>query len=285
MTDITAPAVSGQGTDTTASTDTTAATSIDTNSVSASNTIGWLTDAPEDITGFVRNKGWNTPIDAIISYKQLEKFVGTPADKLLRLPDFDKGDKHEIDQFYNKLGRPVESNKYEIPVPENVDPAFAEAAKLKFHELGITARQAKALAEWNNEFATQTINKHNEAYNQAITAENNALKKEWGQAYEQEMNMAFTAARALGLTSEKIDKLKQSIGFADTMKMMANIGKRVGEDKYVDGEGSGGNVAMTPAMAREKINNARNDKEFQAKLIAGNASAKAEWDRWHGFLQ
>jgi hypothetical protein len=242
-------------------------------------TIDWLTGAPEDITGFVQNKGWKTPVDAITSYKQLEKHMGTPADKLLRLPDFDKADPTELGQFYTKLGRPAEPNGYEIPVPEGMDTSFAEAAKAKFHELGLTAKQAKALAEWNNEYASTMSVQQQEAYKQTIAAENESLKKEWGQAYDQEIGMAKNAAKALGLSPEKIDKLEQSLGFADLMRTMANIGKRIGEDKFVSGDSVGGNGVLTPAGAQARIQQLRGDKDWTAKYLSGNVQARAEMER------
>jgi hypothetical protein len=241
--------------------------------------IDWLTGAPEDITGFVQNKGWKTPVDAVTSYKQLEKHMGTPADKLLRLPDFDKADPAEIGQFYNKLGRPAEAKGYDIPVPEGADTSFAEAAKAKFHELGLTAKQAKALAEWNNQYATEMGGKQQEAYKQTIAAENDALKREWGSAYDQEIGMAKNAAKALGLSPEKIDKMEASLGFADLMRTMANIGRRIGEDKFVAGDSNGGNGVLTPADAQARIKQLQGDKEWTAKYLSGNVQTRAEMER------
>jgi hypothetical protein len=281
MTNTNAPAADGgQGATTgTASATITSSPAAGTVPVStpASTSVDWMTGAPEELTGFVQNKGWKTPVDAITSYQQLEKHMGTPADKLLRLPDFDIAEPAELDQFYNKLGRPVEAKGYDIPVPEGVDPSFAESAKVKFHELGLTAKQAKALVEWNNEAAAQTVASQQEAYLQNVAAENDIIKKEWGQAYDQEIGMAKNAAKALGLSPEKIDKMEQSLGFADLMRTMANIGRRIGEDTYVAGDSNGG--MMTPAGAQARIRQLQGDKEWTVGYLSGNVQKKAEMDR------
>ena len=242
-------------------------------------TTDWLSGAPDDITGFVQNKGWKTPVDAITSYKQLEKHMGTPADKLLRLPDFDKADPAEVGQFYNKLGRPADPSGYEIPVPEGVDGSFAEAARVKFHELGLTAKQAKELTEWTNQYGQGVVSQQQETYKETIAAENESLRKEWGSAYDQEIGAAKNAAKALGLSPEKIDKMEQSLGFADLMRTMANIGKRIGEDKFVSGDVTGGNGVLTPAGAQARIKQLQGDKEWTAKYLSGNIQTRAEMER------
>jgi hypothetical protein len=161
--------------------------------------LDWLTGASEDVTTYVQNKGWKAPTDLLTSYQQLEKHMGTPAERLLRIPDFEKAEKTEMDQFYNKLGRPVEPKGYDLPVPEGVPTDFAEAAKLKMHELGLTAKQARELAAWNNEMGATMASKQKEAYSATIAQQSAELKTEWGAAYDQEMGAAKNAAKNAAL--------------------------------------------------------------------------------------
>ena len=248
-------------------------------SAAASTGLDWLTGASEDVTTYVQNKGWKAPTDLLTSYQQLEKHMGTPAERLLRLPDFEKAEKTEMDQFYNKLGRPVEPKGYDLPVPEGVPTDFAEAAKLKMHELGLTAKQARELAAWNNEMGATMASKQKEAYSATIAQQSAELKTEWGAAYDQEMGAAKNAAKALGIKPEQIDALEGSLGFANLMKMMSNIGKRIGEDKFVSGDGSSGSGALTPAGAKARITQLQGDKDWTAKYLSGNVQARAEMER------
>jgi hypothetical protein len=89
--------------------------------------------------------------------------------------------------------------------------------------------------------------------------------------------MAKNAAKALGLSPEKIDKMEQSLGFADLMRTMANIGRRIGEDTYVAGDSNGG--MMTPAGAQARIRQLQGDKEWTVGYLSGNVQKKAEMDR------
>lgn len=285
MTDSTAPAAGGQGAAAVLSAEPApissapAAGTVPAPTEPQSTGIDWLTGASEDMTAYAKNKGWKAPMDLLTSYQQLEKHMGTPADRLLRLPDFDKAEKAEMDQFFNKLGRPADPKGYEIPVPDGVPADFAEAARIKMHELGLTARQAKELAAWNNEQGAAMQAKQKEAYSQTIEQENLALRKEWGDAYDQEMGAARNAAKALGINAEQIDKLEGSLGFAGLMKMMSNIGHRIGEDKFVDGGSGSSNGALTPAGAQARIKQLQGDKDWTSKYLSGNIQARAEMER------
>ncbi len=287
MTDPIAPAAGGQGTPVTPSAEPTPISSAPapgTVPAAPAAPATWYEGFDPDMRGWMENKGL-TKMDAskalevaLNGHRNLEKHMGVPADKLLRLPDFDKADKGELDQFYNKLGRPADISGYEIPVPQGISTDFADAAKVKFHELGFTALQAKELVAWNNEYLAGAQAKQQEAYAQTIAQENEALKKEWGAAYEQELGMAKNAAKALGIPAEQIDKLEGSLGFANLMKMMANIGRRIGEDKYIDG-GAASSGAMTPVGAQARIKQLQGDKEWTAKYLSGNVQARAEMER------
>lgn len=244
----------------------------------------WLAGAPEDISAFVQTKGWKTPVDALESYRNLEKYMGTPADRLARIPEWDKADKSEIDAFFGKLGRPSDPKEYKLPVPEGADPAFATAAAAKFHELGLTAKQAQALAEWNNNYATEAQAKMTESYQQTVAAQEAELKREWGSAYDQNVIAAKGAAAQLGLDAQKIDALERVLGFDGLMKMMADVGSKIGEDKFVSGQSQApGFGAMTPAQAKAKIDALGADQGWVAKYLAGNAEARAEMERLQKF--
>src|SRR3990172_7528620 len=97
MSETQAPASGGQGAETGAAATTTTAntqatgvttteTAAPTTTAAPVSTIEWLPGADETTVGMVQNKGWKTPNDMLTSYSALEKFVGVPADKMLRLP-------------------------------------------------------------------------------------------------------------------------------------------------------------------------------------------------------
>jgi len=250
----------------------------------------WYDGFDPDMKGWMENKGL-TKVDAgkalemaLTGHRNIEKYMGVPAEKLLRLPDFDKADKAEMDQFYGKLGRPADANGYEIPVPQGMPTDFAEAAKAKFHELGLTAKQAKALAEWNNEYAAQVQSGMSAQHESTIKAQQDALRREWGQAYDQNDVIAGkvidAAARAGGLSPDDLKAMTNALGFDKTMKMFAGLGVGLGEHGFVDG-GSASSGIMTPAAAKAQIKQLTNDQDFLKQRLAGNQEANAKWRRLH----
>lgn len=266
-----ASATSGQGAataETAAAATTTAATTQNTPA------IAWLPDADEITTGYIQNKGWQSPADLLKSYQGAEKLIGVPPDKVLRLPG-DTSTKDELDAFYTKLGRPADPNGYEIKAPQGADDSFAKAAAGKFHELGLNTKQAQELAKWyESQGATM-----GEAQQQAKTAANveqqNALRTEWGAAYDAKLTQARNFAQQAGVDAATLDKLQDAMGFDGVMKFMANLGGKIGEANFVSGDRATQFGVMTPGQAQAEIKSLTADKDFRSKYLAGNAEAKA----------
>src|SRR5690349_8033208 len=91
-------------------------------------------ESPE-LRGFVETKGWKDPGAAVESYRQLEKTIGVPAERLLKLPD--KADAPEWKEIRAKVGvgAPEKPEDYGIPVPEGIDPGYAGEVAAKALEL------------------------------------------------------------------------------------------------------------------------------------------------------
>jgi hypothetical protein len=196
------------------------------------------------------------------------------------MPDFDKADKVELDQFYNKLGRPAEAKDYNIKVPEGIPSEFSDWAKGMFHEAGVNSRQAEHITgKWNEYIAASEIASVDVQQQQTKDQESN-LKYEWGSAFEKQMSIAKNAAVTIGMTPDKIDKLQSALGYDGVMKMMASIGEKIGESGFVSSDGSlSFSGALTPAQAASKLSTLQSDKEWVAKYMAGNMEAKAEMTR------
>ncbi len=247
----------------------------------------WYSGLDQDIAGWAENRGLTkmdanaAAVAAAKGHYNAEKYMGVPADKLLRIPDWDKADKVEIDQFFNKMGRPADAKDYQLKVPDGVDPTFSEFAKGMFHEAGLTPRQAATLNEKWNAYVQETIANQGAAYQQEIERQDRALRQEWGHAYEGELKSAQKAAMGLGLKPEQIDALESALGYSGLMKMMNSIGKKIGEDSFVSsGQNNGSfNGAMTPAAAKSRITMLQGDKEWTSKYLGGNVQARAEMEK------
>ena len=248
------------------------------------NPAAWYEGMDSESLGWLENRGVTkmNEREAIKNltngFRNAEKFIGAPAEKLLKIPDFNKASQDELSAFYGKLGRPESPDKYELEVPEGQPEDFANWAKEKFHGLGLNSTQAKTLSqEWNKYVAG--IKESTEQASQIKAKEDDAaLRREWGNAYDNQLNMSKNAAKNLGVTAEMLDKLEAAMGYGDTMRFMAKIGQKFGEAEYV-GSGDGQSGPSTPQSAQARIASLKGDKEWVTKYLSGNIDAKAEMER------
>lgn len=234
-------------------------------------------DAGDDVKAFVTTKGWDHPIKAIKSYQNLETLLGQDkAGKALYLPK-DENDAEGWSKIYERLGRPADWKGYDLPKPEGDDGKFAEAFGPILHQAGLTKTQAQTIAKaWNEYGQKQNAELDAKAQAQADNDER-TLKAEWGNRFDTNIAAGQRAAKAIGLTAEDVEAIESARGYSATMKMFAKMGELLGEDKFV---GSGpGEGEQSKEAARAELQALQNDKEFAAKLIAGDASAKMKWEK------
>ena len=238
----------------------------------------WYSEFPEEVRGLVETKGWKTPVDAIQSYTNLEKFLG--ADKAGRGVVLPKDDAaaEEWSQVYDKLGRPQSPEDYKLPVPEGADGAFAQEAAKTFHELGLTSKQAQQLVEWFNDKSAGALSSQQNQIAQTAEQQMSELQQEWGKEFDANIEAGRRAARQFGVGEEMLTKMENALGTKDMLKFFANVGKGVGEDSFVEGGGSG-KFGMSPEAARVRINNLKSDAAWTAKYLGGDANAKEEMQR------
>lgn len=218
----------------------------------------------------VKAKGWKGPADALLSYQNLERVFGADkAGRTILAPKSDD-DADGWNAVYNRLGRPESPDKYGLPVPEGDDGSFAQAAAPVLHELGLTTRQAKGLAEWWNKASSARIEAEGEAFSKASEAEYAALKGEWGTAAAQNEELAKRAvlkfSKEAGIDEAAFDAMERAIGTAKVMKLFHAIGAQFSESSFVASDAPTGG-ALTPAQAKQKVAGMFADKEFMARYM------------------
>jgi len=244
----------------------------------------WTANLSEDMRGYVQNKGFKQPEDVLNSYVNLEKLHGVPAEQIVKLPG-DNDDPESWNNVWSKLGKPDSPDGYEVPMPEEGgDENFAAEAKNWFHEANLTPAQAKKVAEKWNEYVTSTQQQTAEQQQQQAQEAEKTLKKEWGKAHDENIQVAQKAAREFGVTADQIDALEKTMGYDGVMKFMHSIGSKLGEDGYV-ASGPGGNNsftgAMTPEQAKSRIATLRQDSGFVDRYTKGDTEARKEMARLH----
>lgn len=246
--------------------------------------VSWLPDADETLTGYVQNKGWDTPAKAVDSYRNLEKLLGADkAGNAVVIPK-EGADPKEWAAVYDRLGRPTGPDGYKVAVPEGGNAELQTAVLAKAHELGLSKAQGEGLIGWYNEQAAGILAKEAAAKAAAFQQEDAAIKTEWGSAYTQNLAAAQAAARGLGLDGQTIDKMSEALGHKATMQLLNKIGTRMQEPGFVAGDKTEqfGN-AMTPGQAKAEIQSLTQDKGWVAKLMAKDATALARWDQLHRY--
>jgi len=210
------------------------------------------------------------------SYVNAQKLIG--ADKI---PMPVNPSDEDLDRIYNRLGSPETPQGYEINVDGNivtqeVAQDFAEVS----HKLRLTPDQAKGIMDYYRSSIEETNQSSIENAEQFRQTTEEALKSEWGRAYDQKLNQAVNAAKEF--SNPEIFDLQLSDGsrlgdnpeFIKTFAKIADFRQTVtSEDTVSDSTQS--NV-MTPKQAQAEIDAIMSDKShayWDRKNIVGREQA------------
>lgn len=224
---------------------------------------------------YVEGKGFKTVGDVVNAYRNFEKFQGVPQEKLLKLPD--ENNQAEVDAFYGKLGRPSKAEEYKFEIAEGQDDSMAKAIAGELFKAGLSNKQANMIYK---SLEAAKIEQAKAAEAAAIKAEQD-LKNEWGTNYDANLKAAQQAAKIAGITAEQIEALQKATDYKTVMNMFKTLAGKFSEDSLkgaaLAGQ-SGSRFTLTPQQARAKIEELKTNKEWQAKMSAGDKNAMQEYD-------
>lgn len=242
----------------------------------------WTTGFPDEVRGVIQTKGWKGPADVVGSYQNLEKLLG--ADKAGRgvvLPK-DDAPPEEWGSFYNRLGRPDTPDGYKLPLPEGDTGGFAKTAAQWFHDAGLTPKQAETLAAKWNEFSGTTAQSQQAEFEQKAAIDMQDLQREWGDKFNEQVELARRARRESGLSDEDGQAIERALGLKKAAQVFAFLGKQFAEAPIKGGEGAQpGRFGGTPEDAKARIATLKNDKGWTSRYLSGDADARAEFERLH----
>jgi len=242
----------------------------------------------ENVRTWAAGKGWKDPIAAVESNYNLEKLIGfEKAGRTIVLPKED-ATPEERAQFFQKIGAPADVSGYKTPESMATDPmvaAFREQA-LKTNML---PQQFEETLSWYQQQQAATQKAEFEARAAAGEKAIGDLRGEWGAAYDQNIELAKRAANQF-LPAKSADERKAMMGVIEAavgteamLRFFSKIGEGLGEDRmHTDGDPGTGDV-MTPAVAKAKIEALKNDKEWAAAYVKGDAGKREEMSRLHKF--
>lgn len=249
----------------------------------------WYGTPDTETLGYLQTRGLDkmTPdkaaLAAIQSHREAEKFLGVPADQLVRLPK-DASDTVGWNNIRAKLGAPADAKEYDYSTvkyadgsplkPEEVESMRAIAAELHLpkNDAAMLAQKLVALSEKSREGSAALAAG-------ALAQEQDKLNKNWGHNKAANTVVAENAMKAMGVTEEQIEATKGMIGYAATMEMFRNIGVRIGEDKFITTPGNTGQGAvMTRDAANYRLAQLQNDTVWFNKYLNGDALAVKEFN-------
>lgn len=186
------------------------------------------------------------------SYVHAQKQMGK--DKTL-IPT-NESTEEEWGQFFDKMGRPPLSDyelKPNLGEGAQLDEGMFNGFKEVAHAAGLLPNQAQGILDWFNAQTADAQKNIDTKYQEDYEKGLNALKAEWGDAYEREISLANRALKEFA-SDEEIEYLKAT-GLSDDLKLVRlfnKIGKGLSEDTF-DQE-SHGSFGMTKQEAESKIN-------------------------------
>ena len=239
----------------------------------------WTDGLDETGKGFVANKGWKSAGDALASYQSLEALRGVPEDRILKLP-LGPDDAEGWGAVHARLGRPAEAKDYQLPEVEPVDeggidlaPDFREWA----HDAGLSQSQANSIYEKYIARLGGLQGEIQEQQRTQIAADQQALRQEWGTAYEANIMAAKRFAKSFGLSEEWLSDLEGAPGvnYLGLMRGAARIGNTLGEHPLVEDRGEHAEqFGLTPAAAKAKAEELRNSAEYQEAALGQDSVAR-----------
>ncbi len=228
---------------------------------------------------YVAEKNFSNPEMLAKSYYNLEKMRGVPEDRLIKLPEKMEGP--EARAVWERLGAPKEAKGYELPKAEvGHDDAFADWAANTFHQNGVPKSMAQSIAQAWNDYNKSEFAKQNEAQVNNLKQADETLKKEWGQHYDSNINLAKQGVKILGLDAGTLDQLEALQGRAQLFKTLSKLGASVGESTFVSGQG-GTPTPKSAADAQSEIKSLTHDKKFGKSLQKGDVEALKRWNELH----
>jgi len=213
------------------------------------------------------------------SYVNAQKMVG--ADKIVvpgkhATPDDWKA-------VYNKLGLADSLDSYEIDIPKEgeIDEEMQKEIKETFFKAGVLPNQAQEILKWyvdNSAQQTENAQKQEAAAQEEAVGE---LKKEWGQAYDSNVQKARMAIK--DVDSVELNEWLDKSGNGNNpvlIKAFAKIGDHLKEDTIEDGET---NKALSPGDAETEINNILSNRvhPYHNKMHANHGAAVQEVQKLH----
>lgn len=215
--------------------------------------VSFLESLPEDLRNEPSLRTFTDPGALAKSYVNAQRMIG--ADKVAK-----PGQSWTDDQYndwYAAVGRPDSADAYDADFGEDADSEQTARFRQVAWEAGLQPRQLSKIVDFFNEAGTEAQAATQTRTEEAVFAAEQELRQEFGQAFEQRMGLAQSAARTLlgNEGMEMFENVQLSDGrmlgdHPDVVRMFARLAEQIGEDNLV---GEPTELIMTPEEASRQI--------------------------------
>jgi hypothetical protein len=234
----------------------------------------------DSLRGAMQAKGYGGPADLAKAYVSLSRHLGADEKTLLRLPR-SEDDAPAWRDVFKRLGAPEKPEEYELPEPGQGALDMRDWFKGVAHELGITRKQAKVLAEKFGGYLGEMTKKQGEGKAGDIELAARRIREKWGQEFDSNMSHAQRAVQRFGWGDDALAELRDGgpAGAERALELLAYIGRNQREDGFPGPEA--GSAAQpfggTPSAHRARFTELARDPAFMARFTRGDPSAVSEF--------
>lgn len=186
----------------------------------------------------------------------------------------------EVAAYHKAIGVPDDAKGYVIAAPKDADGNDLELDSALIDRLAESAHKRGAPKAMFEGLASDLIQAQLDqaaeidAQHQAEAA---ALVKSWGANSKEKLAAVDRAASALGFTRDDMVAIRNALGSEKALNTFVKLGEGMAEDVLISG--GRGKFGVSGAEAVAEIAKLKTDAEFQKKLMAGDSTAVARWDR------
>lgn len=204
-----------------------------------------MSDVLKDYPQYANNPNftkYKTVKDLFAGHEALVSRLGTA----INIPN-QYSTQEQIDEFYNKLGRPESPDKYQfkdnLPEGLEIDEKLDSDYRTLAHQIGLTGTQAQKLREfYNSAVEAAYLGNQKEVQTRLAQAHEqnvNEIKEMWGGDYKAKTKIAMNTAKAV-LSQDTLDYL-DATGLGNNAKLIADfyeLSKKLGGDnRLIEGGG------------------------------------------------
>jgi hypothetical protein len=250
--------------------------------------VSWWADLEDETKGYLQNKGWDklnekeAVHEMFKSYRDAEKKLGIPADRVLRMPS--QEDTQGWKTLYEKLGVPSTPDQYDFsalrqadgsPPPENFLNTMRESAAANH----LTKDAAAKIADSVLKLAEKERLDQSHKATAEVALAHDALRVSWGANFETNKFVADRAAQMMGISTDALNALAAQTSYGTVMESLRKIGVSMGEAALVGNAGMAGggqNRIMTREQAMARKGELMSDQDWRSRWLKADKDALTE---------